>query len=219
MDGFGFKGYKSFKEYAEIEEVEKINIFIGRNNSGKSSCIDIIENLTKAQVLASNKFLKEGLDIQVIHELSEQQVRDVFSENTYGGRIPGRNHYEFGKNYIGKKMRFSVSTKMESYAERRAAFKYEYIMNESIFEKQYNGYWKKFVNEKVNLWEDCEFRRLDAERNIVAEIESNEEDVNVNGEGASNLIRKIINYSEYDEKIVMGGILIIHEKQSIIIKL
>lgn len=123
------------------------------------------------------------------------------------GRIPGRNHYEFGKNYIGKKMRFSVSTKMESYAERRAAFKYEYIMNESIFEKQYNGYWKKFVNEKVNLWEDCEFRRLDAERNIVAEIESNEEDVNVNGEGASNLIRKIINYSEYDEKLVQEKLL------------
>ena len=147
------------------------------------------------------------MDIQVIHELSEQQVRDVFSENTYGGRIPGRNHYEFGKNYIGKKMRFSVSTKMESYAERRAAFKYEYIMHESIFEKQYNGYWKKFVNEKVNLWEDCEFRRLDAERNIVAEIESNEEDVNVNGEGASNLIRKIINYSEYDEKLVQEKLL------------
>ena len=56
MDGFGFKGYKSFKEYAEIEEVEKINVFIGRNNSGKSSCIDIVENLTSAQVLASNKF-------------------------------------------------------------------------------------------------------------------------------------------------------------------
>ena len=84
MDGFGFKGYKSFKKYVEIEEVEKINVFIGRNNSGKSSCIDIVENLTSAQVLASNKFLKEGLDLQVIHELSEQQVQYVFQENTYG---------------------------------------------------------------------------------------------------------------------------------------
>lgn len=41
-----FKGYKSFTEkYAAINEFANITVFIGRNNSGKSSCIDIIENL------------------------------------------------------------------------------------------------------------------------------------------------------------------------------
>lgn len=207
MDGFGFKGYKSFKEYVEIEEVEKINIFIGRNNSGKSSCIDIVEDLTSAQSLANNKFLKEGLDIQVIHELSEQQVQYVFSKNAYEGGIAGRSHYEFGKNYIGKKMRFFVSTERRGIAHSVETFKYEYIPDESVFEKQYNSFWEKFARRGVNYWEDCEFRRLDAERNIVAEVESDTEEVNVNGEGASNLVRKIINYSEYDEKLVQEKLL------------
>ena len=58
-----------------------------------------------------------------------------------------------------------------------------------------------------NSWEKYEFRRLDAERNIVPEVESNDENINLNGEGASNLIRKIINYSEYDENIVQEELL------------
>ena len=41
-----------------------------------------------------------------------------------------------------------------------------------------------------SLWKEYEFRRLDAERNIVPEVESNDENINLNGEGASNLIRK-----------------------------
>lgn len=40
MEGLRFKGYKSFtQEYVEILEFEKINVFIGKNNSGKSSCL------------------------------------------------------------------------------------------------------------------------------------------------------------------------------------
>lgn len=207
MEGLRFKGYKSFtQEYVEILEFEKINVFIGKNNSGKSSCLDIIKDIIDPNELDKNPFLKNGLEIQLVHALSEEEIRYVFSENTFGGDIPTENHYMFGKNYIGKKMNFRISVEKD-YRTRERDFQYQYVENKNVFEAEYNNYWNQFGERMRSLWKEYEFRRLDAERNIVPEVESNDENINLNGEGASNLIRKIINYSEYDENIVQEELL------------
>lgn len=207
MEGLRFKGYKSFtQEYVEILEFEKINVFIGKNNSGKSSCLDIIKDIIDPNELNKNPFLKNGLEIQLVHALSEEEIRYVFSENTFGGGIPTENHYMFGKNYIGKKMNFRISVEKD-YRTRERDFQYQYVENKNVFEAEYNNYWNQFGERMRSLWKEYEFRRLDAERNIVPEVESNDENINLNGEGASNLIRKIINYSEYDENIVQEELL------------
>lgn len=207
MEGLRFKGYKSFtQEYVEILEFEKINVFIGKNNSGKSSCLDIIKDIIDPNELDKNPFLKNGLEIQLVHALSEEEIRYVFSENTFGGGIPTENHYMFGKNYIGKKMNFRISVEKD-YRTRERDFQYQYVENKNVFEVEYNNYWNQFGERMRSLWKEYEFRRLDAERNIVPEVESNDENINLNGEGASNLIRKIINYSEYDENIVQEELL------------
>lgn len=207
MEGLRFKGYKSFtQEYVEILEFEKINVFICKNNSGKSSCLDIIKDIIDPNELDKNPFLKNGLEIQLVHALSEEEIRYVFSENTFGGGIPTENHYMFGKNYIGKKMNFRISVEKD-YRTRERDFQYQYVENKNVFEAEYNNYWNQFGERMRSLWKEYEFRRLDAERNIVPEVESNDENINLNGEGASNLIRKIINYSEYDENIVQEELL------------
>lgn len=207
MEGLRFKGYKSFtQEYVEILEFEKINVFIGKNNSGKSSCLDIIKDIIDPNELDKNPFLKNGLEIQLVHALSEEEIRYVFSENTFGGGILTENHYMFGKNYIGKKMNFRISVEKD-YRTRERDFQYQYVENKNVFEAEYNNYWNQFGERMRSLWKEYEFRRLDAERNIVPEVESNDENINLNGEGASNLIRKIINYSEYDENIVQEELL------------
>ena len=207
MEGLRFKGYKSFtQEYVEILEFEKINVFIGKNNSGKSSCLDIIKDIIDPNELDKNPFLKNGLEKQLVHALSEEEIRYVFSENTFGGGIPTENHYMFGKNYVGKKMNFRISVEKD-YRTRERDFQYQYVENKNVFEAEYNNYWNQFGERMRSLWKEYEFRRLDAERNIVPEVESNDENINLNGEGASNLIRKIINYSEYDENIVQEELL------------
>lgn len=40
-----FKGYKSFTDYSSVSTLKNVNVFIGRNNSGKSSCIDVLQYL------------------------------------------------------------------------------------------------------------------------------------------------------------------------------
>ena len=100
MEGLRFRGYKAFtQEYVEILEFEKINVFIGRNNSGKSSCLDIIEDIIDANALAKNPFLKNGLEIQFVYPFSEEEIRYFFRENVSGAGIE-IDHYAFGKKYI-----------------------------------------------------------------------------------------------------------------------
>ena len=43
---------------------------------------------------------------------------------------------------------------------------------------------------------------MDAERNIVPEQENDDEILSAVGSEASNLVRKILNYSEYDESFI-----------------
>ena len=46
INGIKAKGYKSFsEEYVEIKPFGNINVFIGRNNSGKSCCLDLVESI------------------------------------------------------------------------------------------------------------------------------------------------------------------------------
>ena len=88
--------------------------------------MDLIENLTSADSLAQNPFYNKGLEIHIGHNLTAAEIKSVFSESTSGGGIPGSNHYEFGKNYIGSEMRFSVNIKLIDFSTQ-AKFKFTRI--------------------------------------------------------------------------------------------
>lgn len=63
------------------------------------------------------------------------------------------------------------------------------------------------AENNVNEWSTYLFRRLGAERNIVPEKEIDSEELDMTGVGASNLVRKIINYNQYDETIIEDTLL------------
>ena len=44
IDGIGISGYRSFRELQEIGPFDKVNLFIGKNNSGKSNILSFINN-------------------------------------------------------------------------------------------------------------------------------------------------------------------------------
>lgn len=199
-----FKGYKSFTEkYAAINEFANITVFIGRNNSGKSSCIDIIENLISPAKLAKRQREQKDLKIEIAHFLTDDEVEKVFRKDTSGGMIQG-NHYMFVQKYAGKEMYFNLETKSKHYSGENVSFEYKYsrVPNDKEFDEKYHAYWDRFTNFENNDFSKYMFRRLEAERNIVAEGESTDEDVDSRGTGATNLIRKFLNYSEYDENII-----------------
>ena len=51
IDSIYFKGYSCFKkEWAGFDTIKPINVVIGRNNSGKSHLLDLVEALCKDEL-------------------------------------------------------------------------------------------------------------------------------------------------------------------------
>lgn len=82
-----------------------ITIVIGRNNSGKSSVLDIIAAAVKSQnpLVSDRQMRGDGTPtIEVAVPFSAERLRKNFSNGSSGGPIPG-NHWEFAKSLLEEK--------------------------------------------------------------------------------------------------------------------
>lgn len=186
-----FENYKCFK-HAEISNIQPINIIIGKNNIGKSSILDILEMIYSKRASHQTTIIADKT-------LSETDIRRVFPENVYGGLIPGSNHYDFGKKFIGKDFKIKI---------RNDGINPTNESNDSynqIFLEQYKTYWKRLG--KDIYYERKIPKRILAERNIFPEIENERMDVDSNGNGITTIISNYLNKNEYDEDLVRQTLL------------
>lgn len=195
-----FCGYKSFNsdECHEVNLSPYVSVFIGKNNSGKSSCIDSLEASLKPNHYLSVKNDFKKLAISFL--LSNEKIEYAFSKNISGGLAISGNHYEYGKKFIGKRIYVDLGEKLSGR---------ERIIEVSVAENQPdlelpNGknQWETLCRRYNDFKQIYRFRRINADRDIVPEVESKEESLDSNGDGATNLLRKFVNNSKYDEKIV-----------------
>lgn len=202
-----FKGYKSFdvNSYTEVSDIKNLNVIIGKNNSGKSSVVDMFQYVLDPKKFSDNK--SRFTVVELMFKVGEEKIDQVFQKNTSGGGIP-ENHNAFGQKYIGKDIRLSIDINKRGFDNERPYFQYTYSRQQpEIFNSQYNLYWDKLAASYWNYLDEYQFRRLDAERNIIPEIDTENENLQPNGDGACNLIRKFINFSQYDEKLIENTLL------------
>ncbi len=198
-----FEGYKSFPSGIEneVEISPYVSVLIGKNNCGKSSCLDALEC-----VFEPHYYLTEGklfTRVSPSFVLDKDRVGYGFSEHRGGGDVPdtiGSNHYTYGSQFIGKK----IVTDMTVTTSGRDCYTTLTLNRKQPDLKLPEGQkeWETVVRAYNDFQLEIEFRRINADRDIVPEAESSNEWVRFNGEGATNLLRKYINYSLYDEKLV-----------------
>lgn len=191
--GIQFSGYKVFSEenLIELDKITNVNIIIGKNNSGKSSLLDVIE-----MAYDEAFFEKEKRQIDLLRlnsPMTKDMVQSLFSGYSSIGNWNASNYWEKveGKNIL---IELGGTRNSKNPSGYRAIDNADIPMtNKSYFQRglyEFEQEKKKYV-----------FRRLSAERNIVPEKEMDLELSNT-GEGASNLVRVFLNNSKYDEKIV-----------------
>ena len=98
--------YKCFgPEPSGYDRILPINLIIGRNNSGKSSLIDLIDYGVTPKDLSHLGHKSQLPYVTMSDVLFENEIAQVFHANNSGGTISPRyrNHFEFGKEWIGKK--------------------------------------------------------------------------------------------------------------------
>lgn len=194
-----FEGYKSFPVGVinEIDITPLVSVLIGKNNCGKSSCVDVIECVFKPDHHVSVKSL--FTKVSPVFELDSQNIAYGFSKSTCGGDIGG-NHYAYGSKFIGKSIVTDLSV-TSSGRDKYSTLVLSQTQSDLNLSKGKNE-WESVVRSYNNFQSAFEFRRINADRNLVPEEESVDEWVGYDGSGATNLLRKFINHNLYDEKLV-----------------
>lgn len=195
IDTICFKNYKCFtgSAFEELDFTKPVNVFIGKNNTGKSSILDIIDFLycdinTEEGRKKLGKQVDQGTVFQFGYDLQGVSVKQVDpAEPLTKGKSLAWYEAESYETY--------------SYFGSESANKWTPIninpQNEYLIEDR-----QRIIQEYYKLLSNIYFRRINADRDIVAEIESDGAELAFNGSGTTNLIRRFIIDAAYDEKVV-----------------
>lgn len=187
-----------------FDTLQAVNLIIGRNNAGKSTLLDLIERVVTKDYKFQDQLWHKKKEPRIIYStpLTETAIRRVFSENTSQGGVPGRNHWEYGRAFVGKKITKMLPNnefvELESCPE--ALLPIDDIQNAEQYKTE-------LARNEANILEGKSFKRLHAERNILPEIHSNEIQVDGHGNGATNIIQNFINNANLPSELVERDLL------------
>lgn len=198
-----FEGYKSFPAGVtnEIDLTPLVSVLIGKNNCGKSSCMDAIECVFKPNHYVSVKSLFTR--VSPVFKLDAEEIEYGFSRNKGGGDVPisiGSSHYTYGIKFLGKSIVTDMSV-TSSGKDRYLTLELSQPQPDLRLPEGANE-WKSVVRTYNSFQTNYEFRRINADRDLIPELESSDEWVGYDGSGGTNLLRKFINHNLYDEKLV-----------------
>ena len=197
FDAIKFSGYKSFPadKYAEIQRLEYVNLFIGKNNCGKSSVLDVIGSA--CQISYRNQLPQTPAMMLAGYRINEESIRD-----SVDNVIP-RLDYR-AKNSMLKHVGHILWLQLEAHGFTSGAWytqAYDPHLNESIQEDRAD--WKRYSQRGVDSPPtQTRFAKISAERNILPERASEKPQLLPDGAGATNVIRSIINNKNYDEQLI-----------------
>lgn len=210
------KNYKCFGDKEQgFDKIYPINVIIGRNNTGKSSLLELVEYATHP----NEKFMKlvhrrQQLSPQVIisQPLQEAQLKNVFPDNMSGSGIPGQNPVKYRAGFVGAKLKYDLQPDGKSvFLELDPPF-----IHKPNLDEHHRRLTTALAQNSPLL--NRSFKRLSAERDVSPEDENDSLEINPKGFGATNIIQRFINFvglpSDSVEKVLLKEINKIYEPDS-----
>lgn len=186
------KNYKCFgSELQGFEEILPLNIVIGKNNSGKSSLLDMLKAFVDHEHFQRMKGNFTNLAITYEVTLTKEAIMSVYSESTRGGNIPGANHFQYGQNFIGDNIKVELN-----YDGSRKLLG---TSKQMIFPGNDS---QNIVNRTSHPFTNKSFKYISAERDIIPEANLTSLELLANGTGATFLIQEVLNSSSHDSSLV-----------------
>jgi len=193
-----FKGYKSFSadNLLNLDDIKPVNIFIGKNNAGKSNILTIVETCFDKNKAHSTSF--DSLYIGI--PLAKNHFNFVFDDPHYEENV----YYEYAKKSIGKTFWFDVKNNRKINSNDSIYERSE--QNEENFSDMAEYTLEKIVNNINTILDKWVFRKLSAERNIVPES-GGDCRLESDGRGASSIIEIFINDVEHKNLFIRDELL------------
>lgn len=193
-----FSNYKSFDNEFSSFKIKRANILIGRNNSGKTSCIDIIENTFSIKKL--NEFLKNEGNIKVDVVFSSDELISILEmrEKTNITTILGDIN-----EYKNEHIQYFLST---GETHNTDMFNVIRVLSEPFINNK-NVEWDSLNRVVESIIKNSIVLRINAERDINPEIYNENIELFENGNGACNIINMVLNDNSCDEKLIKTDLL------------
>jgi putative ATP-dependent endonuclease of the OLD family len=196
--------YKCFKGEAGFDELKRVNLIIGRNNSGKSSIVDVIQAITTKSYAFDSIAHRENQIPEVVFSanLDEATLLKVFRPGVTGGKI-GIDHAEYGKLYIGRRIQWAKSAQSGKLTERLIEIDDQGISPQlrSVDSGNLN-YLTRLLDAIPIVLEGKTFRNVLAERDIRPEVLSETISITPNGAGLTNTLTNFINRADLPSNLV-----------------
>ena len=177
IDAIRFRKYKSFGEEYSTIPLKRMTVLIGRNNSGKSSCIDVIE-----AIICKNSLIRHQFIAQVL--LSDDDSSSLDFKTSNNGQHKQLGWFPLRPTLCGNAFSFNV----------------EHI-HDSDDNKAIN-----IINNRLNNMKVA-FFRLNADRDICPERDGHGVFLHPDGTGATSLIQCILNDEGQDERLILRCLL------------
>jgi putative ATP-dependent endonuclease of the OLD family len=201
------KNYRCFRdEFAGFDKIMPVNIIIGRNNSGKSALLDILEF---APGIGTE--MPADVVLRIEDVLQKQELMSVFPSNQTGGGDWGHH----GQLLLGIKAIYEVSNKrftLQGFANDelfKMGLAQDAMINKAVRAREQRLREGIKGNRVPEFFRDKVIQRLAAERDIVPERPQLGEtylNLSHNGVGATNIIYNYLNDSDFDRNIIKKGL-------------
>ena len=185
-----FKGHLCFQEeWAGFDTIKPINVIIGRNNSGKSHLLDLVE------ALSQGKFSGRGWQLRCHGVLDEASLRSVFPENSSRGELGGNYWREHGYHFVNVGISWEIDANGHiPKVEFPDAFAFESRYGERSTNARLSAI-KNIISKPTHRFNGKCFGRLLADRDVKTELPKTDLKLGRDGNGATNIIRRFITTS------------------------
>lgn len=194
------KGYKCFVEECTIPWFSSFNVIIGRNNSGKSSFIDIIHSLCDPEFRASNV---TDVDITLKYKIDSHEY---FTINHFAYGCSDFALPYFGYHFMGKEIDVHVNLNRNNLG-RSYINSYD-IDSDALSDEQCSLTLKDGI--ALDPFNNSIFRCISSERDITQESffsESEQIRLDPNGVGTTRYVCSILNNKNKNDAIVQEDVL------------
>ena len=187
INSIHFKGHSCFKkEWAGFDTIKPINVIIGRNNSGKSHLLDLVEALCRGTIYS------QGWQYRCSGVLDEESLSSGFLGHHSGGALAGNHWHDHGRHFVDIPITWEVDANGDISNE---IFPNDFELDSPYGERSTNErllHIRQVLQNASHQFNEHSFRRLLADRDIKTESAKVSLILRPDGNGASNIIRRFI---------------------------